>query len=83
MCKQGKMEEEFINCFGTTMKEYRADRSQHITKITMHIPTLVTPCQNEILNKLVAIGGGSDVLNGGREGAGTRWFHFEFFPSLL
>ena len=55
MCKQGEMKEEFINYFGTIMKEYRADRSQHITKITMHIPTLVTPCQIEILNKPVEL----------------------------
>ena len=37
-----EMEEELINYFGTIMKEDRVDRSEHISKITKHIPSLVT-----------------------------------------
>ena len=37
-----EMEEELINYFGTIMKEDRVDRSEHISKITQHMPSLVT-----------------------------------------
>ena len=36
------MEEESINYFGTIMKEYWRDRSEHIEKGMRNIPNLVT-----------------------------------------
>ena len=57
------MEEELINYFGTIMKEDRVDRSEHISKITKHIPSLVTLGQNDLLNKLVEFREVEEVVN--------------------
>ena len=47
------IKEELISYLRTITEEDRADRSKDITKIIQHIPSLITPVQNELLNKLM------------------------------
>ena len=47
------MEEELVIYFGSIVKQDRVDRYEDITKITRHIPSLLTPRKNEILNRPV------------------------------
>jgi len=75
------MEGVLMDYFSSLLSETKPDRERDINEVVAHIPSLITPAQNDLLMKPVELGELEDALNQMKEGTapGLDGFTINFF----